>query len=95
MLLADEGPNLPYAYAQMNDAMAHTPLSSVGHVGIMIDGLPSMNACIHLEQLQVWKLLQCRGWVVCPEGLNRGLEALLFDFKELPLWNMASTDEHT
>ena len=79
----------------MNDAMAHTPLSSEGTIGIMTDGIPSMNACSCLDQLQVWKLLQCGGWVVCPEGLNGGLEALLFDFEELLLWNMASVDEPT
>ena len=28
-----------------------------------------------------------------PEGLNGSLEALLFDFKELPLWNAANADE--
>ena len=32
LLLADEGANWPYAYIRMNDAMAHTPLSSVGHM---------------------------------------------------------------
>ena len=95
MLLADESPNWPYAYMQMNDAMAHMPLSSEGHIGIMTDGIPSINACSHLDQLQVWKLLQCRGWVVCPEGLNGGLKALLFNFKDLPLWNVATMDEPT
>ena len=48
-----------------------------------------------LDQLQVQRLLQCRGWVVCPEGLNGSLKALLFDFKELPLWNAANADEPT
>ena len=33
------------------------------------------------------------GWVVCPEELNGGLEALLFDFEELLLWNVATGDE--
>ena len=31
--------------------------------------------------------------MVCPEGLNRNLKPLLFDFKELPLWNVANMDE--
>ena len=31
LLLADEGADWPYAYIRMNDAVAHTPLSSVGH----------------------------------------------------------------
>ena len=34
MLLASEGTNWPYAYTWMNDAMAHTPLYSEGHIGI-------------------------------------------------------------
>ena len=58
MLLANKGPNWPYAYAQMNDTMAYMPLSSEGHIGIMTDSIPSTNACGHLDQLQVWKLLQ-------------------------------------
>ena len=95
MLLAKESPNCPYVYAQMNDAVALAPLSSEGHTGITPGGIPSMNVCGHLDQLQVWKLLQCRGWVVCPEGLNGGLKALLFDFKELSLWNVATMDEPT
>ena len=66
MLLDDKGPNWPYAYAQMNDAVAHTSLSSEGHIDIMTDGMPSTNACSCLNQLQVWKLLQCRGQMVCP-----------------------------
>ena len=55
MLLANEGTNLPHAYAWMNDTMAHIPLSSEGHIGIMTGGLPRMNACGHLNQLQVWR----------------------------------------
>ena len=61
MLLADKGANWPYAYAWMNDSMAHVPLSSEGHIGIMTDGLPSTNACGCLDQLQVQRLLQCGG----------------------------------
>ena len=66
MLLANEGPNWPYAYVQMNDAMAHMPVCSEGHIGIMTDGIPSMNACSHLDQLEVWKLLQCGSQVFLP-----------------------------
>ena len=95
MLLADKSPNWPYAYAQMNDAVAHMHFSSEGHIGVMTDSIRNMNACSCLDQWQMWKLLQCGGQVVCPEGLNGGLEALLFDFEELPLWNMATTDEPT
>ena len=90
MLPADEGTDWPYAYAWMNDTMAHMPLSSEGHIGITTEGLPSTNTCSHLDHLQVWRLLQCRGQVVCPEGLNGSLKGLLFDFKELPLWNAAT-----
>ena len=32
ILLADKGPNWPYAYMWMNNTMAHTPLSSEGHL---------------------------------------------------------------
>ena len=95
MLLANEGTNWPHAYARMNNAMAHAPLSNEGHIGVMTSGLPSRNACGCLHQLQVWWLQQCRGQVVCPEGLNGSLKALLFDFKELPLWNVANVDEPT
>ena len=28
--------------------------------------------------------------MVCPDGLNGGLELLIFNFKELPLWNAAN-----
>ena len=93
LLQADEGANWPYAYARMNDIMAHMPLSGKRHIGIMTSDLPSWNACSHLHQLCVWWLLQCRGQVVCPDGLNGGLEPLMFNFKEIPLWNVASTGE--
>ena len=73
--------------------MAHMPLSSEGHIGVMIDGIPSVNAHGYLDQLQVWKLLECEGSVVCPEGLNGGIKAQLLNFKELPLWNVATTNE--
>ena len=95
MLLADEGTNWPYAYARMNDTMAHTHLFSEGHIGIMTSGLPSMNTCSLLDQLWVWRLLQCGCWLVCPDGLNESLRPLLFGFKELPLWNAASAYEPT
>ena len=95
ILLANKGTNWPYAYVRMNDAVAHAPLSSEGHIGVMTSGLPSRNSCGHLQQLQVWQLLQCGGQVVCLEGLNGGLEPFLFDVKELPLWNVANADEPT
>ena len=33
--------------------------------------------------------------MVCPEGLNGELKAVQFTFEELPLWNVAMTDEPT
>ena len=59
------------------------------------DGMPSINACHQVHQLQVWKLLQHRSWVVCHEGLNWELEAMQFTFEELPLWDVAAMDEPT
>ena len=53
MLLANESPNWPYAYAWMNDTMSHMPLSSEGHIGIMTDGIPSINACGSLEGMEL------------------------------------------
>ena len=53
MLLANEGPNWPHDYAQMNDTVAHMPLCSEGHISIMTDGIPSVNVCGNLDQLQV------------------------------------------
>ena len=93
LLLTDEGADWPYAYIRMNDAMAHALLSSKGHIGVMTGDLPSWNTCGHLYQLCVWQLLQCGGWMVCPDGLNGGLEPLLFNFKELLLWNVANVGE--
>ena len=74
MLLADKGTKWPYVYTRMNDAVAHVPLSSEGHIVIMTSGLPSRNAWGHLDQLWVWRLLQCRGQVACSEGLNGSLK---------------------
>ena len=93
LLLADDGANLPYAYIRMNNPVAHMLLSSKGHTGIMTGNLPSQNACSCLHQLCMWQLLQCRRQVVCQDGLNGGLEPLMFNFKELPHWNVANTDE--
>ena len=52
----------------------HVPLPEEGHLSTMIDGTPSRNACRHLCQLEVHKLLQYGDQVVYPEGLNGGLE---------------------
>ena len=93
LLLADDGPNWLYTFVQMNNTMSHVPLSSEGHISAMTDGMPSTKACGQLHQLQVWKLLQHRGWVVCQEGLNGKFKALQFTFQKLPLWNAATTDK--
>ena len=90
LLLADKGAEWPYAYTRMSNAMAHVPLSSERHIGIMTGDLPNQNTCSHLHQLCVWQLLQCGGWVVCLDGLNGRLEPLMFNFKEVPLWNMVN-----
>ena len=93
LLLADGGASWSYAYIRMNDTMAHMLLSSVGHIGVMTDDLPSQNTCGCLHQICMWQLFQCRGHMVCLDGLNGGLEPLMFNFKELPLWNMAESSK--
>ena len=50
LLLADESANWPCGYIRMNDAVAHAPISSEGHIGIMTADLPSWNACGCLHQ---------------------------------------------
>ena len=37
LLLADDGPEWPYAFAYFNDTMSHVPLSSEGHINVMTD----------------------------------------------------------
>ena len=53
VLLANEGPDWPYTFVQMNDAILHVPLSSEGHLGILTEGKPQRNPCGLLHQLQV------------------------------------------
>ena len=95
MLLADNGPDWPYTFICTSKTVLHMPLSNNGHIGAMMDGIHSINACSWLHQLQVWKLLQHGGSIVFPEGLNGEPEALQFSFQELPLWNATSTDGPT
>ena len=46
MLLADNGPDWPYAFVCMKDInMSHMPLSDKGHISAMMDGICSTNAC--------------------------------------------------
>ena len=70
LLLVDEGTDWTYAYTRMNDAVVQALLSSVGNIGVMTGDLLSQNTCSHLHQIHMWKLLQCRGCVVFPDGLN-------------------------
>ena len=76
-LLTDIGDNWVYAFVQLNEGALHVPLSIEGDISAMIDRAPSRNACGHLCQLEVHKLWQHGDQVVCPEGLNRGLEPVL------------------
>ena len=59
----------------------------------MKESAPSADACGWLHQLQMCKLLQHEGMVVCPEGLNSEIEALQFTYQELPLWDAATPSE--
>ena len=90
MLLVNDGPDWPNAFLHLSSTTLHVPLSEVGHIGAMMDGIHSINACGHLYQLQVWKVLQHGEHVVFPEGLNWGLEAFSFSFPGLPLWNTST-----
>ena len=95
MLLVDRSADWVYAFVQLNEGQSHTPLSSEGHVSILMDGAPSTDAHSCLHQLQVCKLLQHKDLVVCPEGLNSKVEALQFTFQELPLWDAATPSKPT
>ena len=64
-----------------------------GHVSATMDSASSADGHGWLHQLQICKLLQLEGRVVCPEGLNGELEALQFTFLELPLWDAATPSE--
>ena len=71
------------------------PLSSEGHLSVMIGGAPSTNTCGCLSQLEICKLLQCGDQVVCPKGLNGELEPMQFTFSEPPVWNMDALGKPT
>ena len=62
---------------------------------VMIDRVPSTNACRHLRQLEVHKLLQCGDQVVCPKGLNGELEPIQFIFSEPSVYNTDALNEPT
>ena len=67
---------------------------NAGHISALTDGVPRMDTCSQLHQLQIWKLLQHEGKIVCPEGLNGELESLQLTFPELPIWDTATPSEH-
>ena len=92
-LLIDIGNNWAYTFVQLNEGTLCVPLSNEGHISTMIDGVPSWSACGHLHQLEVHKLLQCKDQVVCPKGLNGGLEPVLISLPELPVWDMNTLSE--
>ena len=93
VLLANKGLDWPYTLVHMNNAIVNAPLSSKGHLSVLTEDKPQRNPCGFIHQLQAWKLLQCRERVVCTQALNMGLDALIFDFAELLLWDIATMAE--
>ena len=93
VLLSDVSADWLYAFMQWNNTVSHVPLSNKGDISTMTDGTPSTDTHSQLHQLQVQKLLQHEGRVVCLKGLNGELEALQFTFPELPLWDAAAPSE--
>ena len=65
VLLMDGSADWVYTFIQLNKALSHAPLSSMGHISTIKDGEPSTDACNQLHQLQVCKLLQYKDLVVC------------------------------
>ena len=89
-LLIDTGNNWAYAFMWLNENALYIPLSDKGHISAMIEGSPSRRTCGHLHQLEVHKHMQCGDQVVCPKGLNRGLEHMWFSLPEPSVWDMDS-----
>ena len=83
MLLGNEGTNWPYAYARMNNAVAHAPLSSEGHIGVMTSGLPSRNALLSAPITGV--ATTAMQW---PGGLPRRAE---WEPQATPFWLQGTT----
>ena len=63
-LLLNFGDNWAYVFVQLNEDTQHVPSPKECHLSTMINGMPSRNACRHLHQLEVHKLLQCGDQVV-------------------------------
>ena len=69
-LLINTREDWPYAFVHLWKDSQYIPLSSYGHISIMIGGTPRRSACGCLSQLEVHQLLQSDTQVVYPEGLN-------------------------
>ena len=68
--LASTGPNWPYALVQLNRDTCHMPLSTEGHLSVMVEGSMSSVPYGMICQLEVCQLLSSGSWVVYSEGLN-------------------------
>ena len=95
MQLVDRSADWVYTFIQLIEALSHTPLSSKDHVSAMMDGTPTADAHSQVQQLQVHKLSQHKDLVVCPDGLNSGVEVSQFTFQELYLRDTANPGEPT
>ena len=76
--------------------MSYVPLSSEGHIGAMTDGMPSMQMPVAISTTCKYKS-HCKvgaRWFA-QKGYIVGLKALLFNFEELLLLNVATADEPT
>ena len=74
--------NWAYAFVRFNEDAQCVPLPKEGHLGAMIEEMPSRNACRHLCQLEVHLLLQSECQVFYPEGLNGALELVVMSLPE-------------
>ena len=84
-----------YALVQVNEDAQHLPLSDARHISILVDETPSRSSCGCLSQMEACQLFHS-GWVViCPGGLNGGLEPVWVTLLKLPLWEMGSTSKDT
>ena len=81
-LLTTSSENLAHAFVWFNEDAQHVPLPKEGHLGIMIEGLPSRMVCGHICQLEVCLLLQLECQVVYPEGLKGSLEPVVTSLPE-------------
>ena len=80
-LITPSGKNWVYTFEQLNNDAQYAPSLKKGHLSTMINGAPSRNACGHLHHLEVHQLLECKDWVVYPEGLNGNLEPVITPYQ--------------